>query len=186
MGMSCGARGESLTQFHLSARIHRLARVMRLCALTLALGTTVGCATATPGARASVSATDDVRAVESVLRSWYDASLRHDSTAYAAPLLPEFFILEDTTRYDRATLLRLVINGFGAGTDRATLSDFNTTVAGDAAWTTFRNEEFFTPNGASALPARRFLETAIFRRVNGQWKLERYHATRINRPAPKT
>jgi ketosteroid isomerase-like protein len=154
-------------------------RAVAVCAFV----TVAGCAAGGAAVRADVSPVADVRAVESVLRSWYAASERHDSAAYAAAILPEFFILEDTTRYDRSTLLRLVAASFSAGTDHATLSDFSTSVAGDVAWSTFRNDEVFTPTGAAALPVRRFIETAVFRRAGGEWKLARYHATRINRPA---
>ena len=150
----------------------------------ISLWALTACAGSRSAAHRADASQNDAHAVESSIQSWYDASVRHDSAAYAARLLPEFFIFEDTTRYDRATLVRLVAVGFAAGTDHATLSDFNTKVAGDAAWTSFRNEEFFTPTGAKALPVRRYLETAVLRRVNGEWKLERYHATRINRPAP--
>lgn len=145
--------------------------------------TIAACAAGAATARTPVGPVSDARAAESALRAWYDASTRHDSAAYAALLLPEFFIFEDTTRYDRTALLTLVASSFAYGTDRATMSEFNTKVAGDVAWTSFRNDEFFTPTGAAAQPVRRYLESAVLRRVDGQWKLERYHATRINRPA---
>jgi hypothetical protein len=50
----------------------------------------------------------DAREVEALLRRWYDASEKHDSAAYAALMLPEFFIFEDRTLYDKPTLTRLV------------------------------------------------------------------------------
>jgi ketosteroid isomerase-like protein len=143
-----------------------------------------GCGPRPPAVAPAATAAEDARAVEAVLHAWYDASARHDSVAYAAPLLSEFFIFEDTTRYDKPTLVGLVAASFAQGTDRATLSDLQTVVAGDAAWTSFKNTEVFTPLGASPLPARRYLETAVFRRVDGQWRLERYHATHINRDPP--
>jgi hypothetical protein len=96
-------------------------------------------------------------------------------------MLPTFFIFEDTTVFDKATLARLVRESFARGTDRARLYDFNTQVSGDVAWSSFRNDEVWTPNGGNPQPPRRFLESAIFRRVGGRWFLERYHATRINR-----
>ena len=154
----------------------------RLASMLLCFTVLVACGTAATTVQAAAGNASETRAVESALRAWYDASTRHDSSAYAALLLPEFFIFEDTTRYDRSALLNLVASGFSAGTDHAAMSDFNTRVMGDVAWTSFHNEEFFTPNGAAALPVRRYLETAVLRRVDGQWKLERYHATRINRP----
>ena len=45
--------------------------------------------------------------------------------------------------------------------------------------------DVFTPTGKPALPAFRFLETVVFRRVGAAWRMERYHATRINRPAAR-
>ncbi len=130
--------------------------------------------------------TADARAVERVLRDWYAASERGDSAAYAQAMLPEFVLVEDTTLYDRAGLLRLMFGAPLGGTDRATLRDFRTEVQGDVAWTTFRNDEVFTPEGKPPMPVRRYLETVVFRRVGGAWRMARYHATRINRTAPRT
>ncbi|MBY0489328.1 MAG: nuclear transport factor 2 family protein [Gemmatimonadaceae bacterium] len=152
--------------------------VSAVVALTVAAACrTRGGAAPTPQAEA--------RAVEGAIRAWYDASERKDSAAYFNRLLPTFFIFEDTTRYDREAIVRLVVSSFGSGTDRATITDWHTEVAGDVAWTSFRNTEVFTPtNGAPGAP-RRYLETAVLRKVQGEWKIERYHATRINRPAPR-
>ncbi len=158
-------------------------QIKRLAALLFSVATMMACTGRPATVHSAAAPADDARAVESALRAWYDASTRHDSASYAAVLLPDFFIFEDTTRYDRTALLTLVASSFAYGTDRATMSDFSTRVAGDVAWTSFRNEEFFTPNGAAPQPVRRYLESAVLRRVDGQWKLERYHATRINRPA---
>ena len=158
---------------------------MKRIALLGLAGVLAAFTAATSPAHARPTAADDVRAIEAVLRGWYAASERHDSAAYAAPLLPEFFIFEDTTRIGRDALVTLVVDSFRAGTDRANIRDLSTVVVGDAAWTSFRNDEAFTPTGGAVTPTRRYLETAIFKRVNRQWKLARYHATRINRPAPR-
>ena len=143
--------------------------------LAAAVTTAIGCQTSRPPE-------DDAREVEAVLRRWYDASEKHDSASWTDVLLPNFFIFEDTTVYDKPTLSRLVAEGFAAGTDRATLSDFKTAVSGDVAWSSFRNDEVWTPAGGKPEAPRRFLESAVFRRVDGRWFLERYQATRINRP----
>lgn len=137
------------------------------------------------GASAPAAPAAEARAAEAAIRAWYDASERKDSAAYANRLLPEFFIFEDTTRYDRTALVQLVVSSFGEGTDRATITDWHTQVAGDVAWTSFRNTEVFTPTGGAPGAPRRYLESAVLRKVQGEWKLERYHATRINRPAPR-
>lgn len=141
----------------------------------------VGCKTLPPPAAASHSADDDAREVEALLRRWYDASEKHDSAGWTDVLLPELFIFEDTTVYDKTTLTQGVVEGFALGIDRSRLYDFKTAVSGDAAWSSFRNDEVWTPTAGPAEAPRRFLESAVFRRVGGKWFIERYHATRINR-----
>lgn len=141
--------------------------------------------TDTPVAHARETQATDARAVEQVLRDWYAAAERHDSAAWTSAMLPTFFIFEDTTQLDRATLTRLMFSHPGTGSSHATLRDFQTQVSGDVAWTSFRNDEVFTPTGKAALPSVRFLETVVFRRVGAAWRMERYHATRINRPSAR-
>ena len=149
-----------------------------------AAGVSVAALTATSALHARDTQARDARAVERALREWYDASERHDSVAWVRAMLPTFFIFEDTTRLDANTLTRLLFGSAPTGIDRATLHDFATQVRGDVAWTSFQNDEVYTPTGAPPLPVRRYLETVVFRRVGGAWRMERYHATRINRPAP--
>lgn len=153
----------------------------RLALLALAATATLLAAGA-PAASARPAPADDARAVEQVLRDWYAASERHDSTAWARAMLPEFFIIEDTMRIDRAGLTGMLFGRPPAGTDKATMRNFETTVVDDVAWTTFLNDEQYTPTGKPATPVRRYVETVIFRRVDGTWRMARYHATRINRP----
>lgn len=126
----------------------------------------------------------DAAAVEQVLTRWYTAIQGHDSAGVAAPLLPEFFIFEDTTRIGRDDLVAAIVGGFGQGTQTAAMSGFATEVRGDVAWTSFRNEEVWTPVGGGKPDSLIFLETVVFERKGGAWLMERYHATRVNRPPP--
>jgi ketosteroid isomerase-like protein len=139
-----------------------------------------------PAPKAAPPANDpaDVAAVEQVLTRWYDAFERHDSAGVAAPLLPTFFIFEDTTRIGRDDLIAGMVGGFSQGNQTAALSDFATEVRGDVAWTSFRNREVWTPADGSPSDTLDFLESVVFEKRDGVWLMERYHATRINRPAP--
>jgi ketosteroid isomerase-like protein len=148
--------------------------------LSLAL-VTAGCRDTAPPTPSPAGPADEASDVEATLRRWYDAAEKHDSAGYADLMLPTFFIFEDTTVFDKPTLSRLVSESFTLGTDRSRLYDFKTQVSGDVAWSSFRNDEVWTPNGGTPELPRRFLESVIFRRVGGRWLLERYHATRINR-----
>jgi ketosteroid isomerase-like protein len=127
-------------------------------------------------------ARSETAAIERVLTDWYAAMARHDSAAVADAMLPGFVIFEDTLAMDKSAILKEIVAGFDAGTQTASLTGFRTQVQGDVAWTSLRNNERWTAkDGTSGTAA--FLETVIFRRTDGQWRMERYHATRIDRPA---
>ena len=125
------------------------------------------------------STADEARAVEQVLRDWYNAMEHGDSAGTARPLTASFFIYEDTTKLRRDALVAGVVGGFGAGTQTAELSDIETTVRGDVAWSSFRNHEVFTPKNGPPQQLY-FVETVVFVK-DSVWKIDRYHATRINR-----
>lgn len=141
-----------------------------------------GCQGASPKA-AAPAAVDPPAAVEAVLTRWYDAMQKYDSVGIAAPLAAEFFIFEDTTEIAGPDLVREVLAGAAAGSQTASLSQFKTVVGDSVAWTSFHNQEIWTPK-AGKPDTLRFLESVVFVKRNGQWLMERYHATRINRPAP--
>ncbi len=122
----------------------------------------------------------EIAAVESVLTRWYTAINAHDSAGVAAPLLPSFFIFEDTTKIDRDQLVKGIVRGFEVGTQTAAMSRFETQVRGNLAWTSFRNDEVWTPKTGSP-DSLHFLETVVFEKREGQWMMERYHATKLNR-----
>jgi hypothetical protein len=147
-------------------------------ALTALLAFAAGCASHPgPAARASLDPSDSV---EVVLTRWYDAIAAHDSLGIAAPLLPEFFLFEDTTVVSRERLIAGLLAGAGAGSQSTHLSDFRTVVTDSVAWTSLRNHEVWTPAKGAPMPFD-FLETVVFRKRAGRWGMERYHATRVER-----
>ena len=151
---------------------------MRLPKLLLLLPAVACRPAAAPPANPDESA--EIAAVEAVLARWNAAMKAHDSAGTAAPLLPSFFIFEDTTRIGRDDLVREVVKGFGAGSQTAAMSNFETQIRGNVAWTSFRNDEVWTPKTGRP-DSLHFLETVVFEKQNGRWMMERYHATKINR-----
>jgi len=144
----------------------------------LLLFVAAGCAPAPPSAgRAPLDPPDSV---EVVLTRWYDAIAAHDSVGIAAPLLPEFFLFEDTTVVTREALVRGLLAGAGQGHQTTDLRDFRTVVTDSVAWTSLRNHEEWIPTKGAPM-AFDFLETVVFRKRDGRWGMERYHATRIER-----
>ncbi len=154
---------------------------MRLTA-TLAAILVVACATPAPPPPASVPQ-DDARAIHETLLGWYQAIHSFDSAGIASPLTPTFLILEDTLPLSREALVAGILSGRGMGSQTAELRDLKTRVNGDVAWTTLRNHEVFT-SVSGKTDTLDFLETIVFERVAGRWMIDRYHAARLNRPAP--
>lgn len=137
-----------------------------------------GCAAPQPAAqRAPLDPPDSVQAV---LIKWYDAIAAHDSAGIAAPLLPEFFLFEDTTVVTRDALIKNLMAGAGQGHQTTDMHDFRTVVTDSVAWTSMRNHEQWIPVKGEPL-AFDFLETVVFRKRDGRWGMERYHATRVKR-----
>jgi hypothetical protein len=76
--------------------------------------------------------------------------------------------------------MRRIMAGRGQGTQSARLTGLRTRVVGEVAWTTMRNEEIWTP-AKGAPDSMAFLETVVFEKVNGWWRIDRYHAAKLPR-----
>ncbi len=121
----------------------------------------------------------DTKAVQTVLERWYDAIHSYDSTGIAEPLTPTFLLLEDTIPMDKPTLVAGILGGKATGSQEAHLRELKTRVRGDVAWTTMYNHEVWTPRSGAPEP-RDFLETVVFERIGGRWRIDRYHAARLH------
>ena len=155
----------------------RAACALFACVLGVALA--AGCQAPAPSG-VSRAPLDPPDSVEVVLTRWYDAIAIHDSIGIAAPLLPGFFLFEDTTVVTREKLIAGLLAGAGAGAQSTNLSDFRTVVTDSVAWTSLRNHEVWTPVKGAPMPFD-FLETVVFRKRDARWSMERYHATRVER-----
>lgn len=121
---------------------------------------------------------NDSRAAEACLHAWHAALEAHDWAAVVAGLTTGFLMIEHDRIFDKQALLALLMTSASRGRQRAVLHGFRTAVQGDTAWTTLQNDEVWTANDGTQTPYS-FLETAILRREDGVWRIERYHATRL-------
>lgn len=135
--------------------------------------------TATPAVDA------DARAAEACLHAWHHALEHHDWTAVVAGLTPGFLMIEHDRILDKAALLAMLMGSASHGCQRASLHGFRTLAQGDIAWTTVHNDEVWIANDGTRTPYS-FLETAIFKREGGSWRIDRYHATRLAAQAEET
>lgn len=126
---------------------------------------------------------NDASVLENTLQTWYAAIQRHDLQAAADLLTPDFVMVEHTEVLDKSKLLAYLADGMNYGTQTSQLVDFKATFHGDdLAWATLRNLEVWTPNDGEPPMDLEFVETAIFRQVDGRWMLAHYHATNTEPP----
>lgn len=157
---------------------------MRTC-LWLVLGAgLVGCASGEEASEPAEHAAD-APAVEAAVNGWFNTAIASlDTAAVSAGLTSTFLILEDTLRMDRAGFARYVAQQIasipGPFTIRYTFSEWDTRVAGDVAWTSFRNRAVLTPSQGEPTNLE-WLETAVLQRVDGRWLIERYHSAPVRR-----
>ncbi|HEX4934738.1 MAG TPA: nuclear transport factor 2 family protein [Gemmatimonadaceae bacterium] len=133
----------------------------------------------TPASARPTTVADDERAIRAVLDQWYVAMQAADSAGTVAPLTPEFLLLEDTLPLTGPELVARLKEGAGAKWTAA-FSDLRTRVRGDVAWTTLRNHEESTAPDGKRCQAD-FLETIVFVRDGGDWRIDRYHAAAFHR-----
>ncbi len=160
-------------------------RMLGVCAALAMLALCASCSstttTTTTSSGADSSAVDPADSVQVVLTRWYDAIAVFDSASVVAPLAKDFLLVEDTTLVTRDELLSHLMSAKGKGHQTAALRDFHTEVGHTVAWTTFRNHEEWIPAKGGKGEAAEFIETVVFRKHHGEWRIERYHATRVDR-----
>lgn len=122
--------------------------------------------------------TGDESDIRATLDGWYTAMAAHDITAVGAALTDTFLLVEHDELVNGTALLEMLSGADDYHLD-ASLSDFHVSVDGDIAWSTHRNHERYTP--ADGPPQEiDFLETVVLVRRDGQWLIDRYHATRLS------
>lgn len=120
----------------------------------------------------------DTLAAEAALADWHRALEQHDWDAVEAGLTAEFVMIEQDRILDRAAVMALLTGSAALGRQQASLQGFRTQALGDVAWTTVRNDAVWIASDGKQTPYG-FLETAVFRRDGGVWRIDRYHATRL-------
>jgi ketosteroid isomerase-like protein len=121
---------------------------------------------------------NEIENVRSVLCDWYVAMENHDMEKLAAALSDTFLLIEHDELLDRKYLFEM-LSGEEDSTMVANLHDFHITVSGDTAWSTHRNSEVFTSPTKEPLELE-FLETVVLIKKDGNWLMDRYHATRLS------
>jgi len=126
----------------------------------------------------------DETAVKQRIIDWYGAfaNPRVDRDYYRSFMTRDYLLLENGDLLDLAGDLAM-LNGLQPDHQRSDTFDFRQVrIEGDVAYLVyFLNSEMRdSKNGPRS---RRYLESAIMRRTNAQWRVAVLHSTKINPPA---
>jgi hypothetical protein len=133
------------------------------------------------GCQPSRRAENEVAGVRHALDRFFAAISRFDYRALRAAGTSDYVLIEDGLVWTMDSLVSTVQDLQKGGLTIAyTLEDFRPTIAGPAAWATYRNRGILSgPKGADTL---RWVESVVVRNEGGVWKLALLHSTRV-RPA---
>ena len=110
--------------------------------------------------------------VEGAVKAFYQSVEDLDFVSMRTMITPEFEIVDGGKRMDIGQFEKFLKEGVATGFRLDfELSEFNTEIGTDIAYTSFR-----TVNPAEE---RAFFESAIFRRKDGTWLLDRFHSTPV-------
>ena len=132
----------------------------------------------------SAATVEDVEAVKARLVEWYRAfaNPRVDRAYYASFTTDDYLLCEHGDLLDRKGDLAL-LDSLPADLVRTDRFDFRrVTVEGDRAHAVYFLEADMS-DSKSGQRSRRWLESALMRRRDGQWRCELLHSTRISPPA---
>ncbi|WP_415908344.1 nuclear transport factor 2 family protein [Oleiharenicola sp. Vm1] len=135
-----------------------------------------------PGRAESADETTAVR--QRIVDAYHAAFVTQDPARYRALLTDDYLLLEHGELLDVAGDLALIPKP-EAGYRRTDQFDFHQVrVAGDTAWAvyTLRSDITDPQHGPRH---RDYLESAVLRRVSGQWRIALLHSTKLPSPAAK-
>jgi SnoaL-like domain len=142
---------------------------------------TLLCLAFVSGCQPSREPEDAAAGVRAGLNQFYSAISRFDYDGLRAAGTADYILLEDGLLWNMDSLIATV-QGLQKDGLRITyaLEDLRPRIAGSVAWVTYRNRGILSgPKGADTL---RWVESAVFRKEDGVWKLALLHSTRV-RPA---
>jgi ketosteroid isomerase-like protein len=124
------------------------------------------------------SAEADVAAVKQMLVDWYAAYSSTDEARYREFLAEEYALLENGTIMSVEDDLK-AMRGRARGYGRKDAFDFRSVrLHGDLAYATYFLESEIVDD--TKVQQRKWLESAVLRRLNGRWRAALLHSTRIS------
>jgi len=121
-----------------------------------------------------------VKDVHKVVENFFQAFSDHDTALLKANCNSDILVLESGLVWNMDTLMSKLKRSFPADFKRVNSFEFiDTEINGNTAWTTYYNQADITANGKQRKV--RWLETSLFIKENGQWKMKLLHSTTLER-----
>ena len=153
---------------------------MSLRAPILVVGLLVSAATLTScgPAPAPADSAADTAAVKQMLVDWYAAYSTTDEARYREFMVEEYVLLENGTIMGLEDDLK-AMRGRPPGYRRKDAFDFRSVrLHGDLAYATYFLESEMVDD--AKIGQRKWLESAVLRRVNGRWRCALLHSTKVS------
>lgn len=128
-----------------------------------------------PGA----SAAGDEEAVKKMIADWYAAyAAGNDEAHYRTFLVDDYVLLENGVLMDLEADVAMLTKDRGPGFQRKDRFDFKSvTVRGDIVYTVYFLDSDIVDDKMKR--QRRWLESAVLRRVDGKWRAALLHSTKV-------
>lgn len=136
--------------------------------------------TAAPGADGAADTDADMAAAEAVVGDFFRAMESWDYDALRATVTPDFELVEDTVIMTMDGFVEFIEPFEAQGAEmRWTLSEHNTEVEGDVAWTRYINRAVLNMEGEES--RFHWIESAVLTRdLDGGWKIDRLQSTPVS------
>jgi hypothetical protein len=123
------------------------------------------------------TATDTAQVVEAI-RSMYVAATNDDLTKFHTVIASGFYAFDNGKRFDGDALMDLIKTAHAAGKIYVwRVTEPEVRIDGGMAWITYLNQG--SVQDGSSTKHLSWLESAVLRKENGQWRIQFFHSTRI-------
>lgn len=121
----------------------------------------------------------DREQVEETLQSFFDAISNYNYENIREVTSNDFVLIENGPIWDTETFISFIKQFEGDFTFSYEFSEMQTTVEGSTAWMVYKNKGVM--DGGDQQRHFDWTESAVFKKVNNQWKIKLLHST-MNEP----
>lgn len=156
----------------------RPATITKHHAFLLAIASLLTCAIGASAADQSGPSAADQTQVTEAVRSFFAAATADDLDKLHAVTAPDFYAFDAGGRFTRGALMDLIKAAHAAGKVYVwTVNEPDVHISGDIAWIAYVNHGSI--KDASGTKDVTWLESAMFQKEKGTWRIHFFHSTRV-------